>query len=111
MCSVVKISRSNAADFVMMMNMFFTYVLYSRKDGKLYIGYSSDVLERFKRHCAGEVLATKHRRPVELIYYEAYLTEDEARRREKYLKGGNGRMQLKAQLEATFKRLRCRFTD
>lgn len=87
------------------------YVLYSRLDGKLYIGYSSDVMERFARHCNGEVAATAHRRPLELIYYEAYLTEQEAKRREKFLKGGAGRIQLKAQLELTLKRLHYRFLD
>ncbi len=89
--------------------MFFTYILYSEHDGKLYIGYSSDVTERFRRHCNGDVTATKHRRPLILIYYEAYLTEQEAKRREKFLKGGAGRIQLKAQLELTFKRIGYRF--
>ncbi len=91
--------------------MFFTYVLYSKKDGKLYIGYSSDVIERYNYHCKGFVSATVHRRPLELIYYEAYLTEQEAKRRERFLKGGAGRLQLKAQLELTFKRLHYRFLD
>lgn len=91
--------------------MFFTYVLYSKQDGKLYIGYSSDVMERFDRHSKGLVAATMHRRPLELIYYEAYPTEQEAKRREKFLKGGKGRGQLKAQLELTFKRLHYRFID
>ncbi len=91
--------------------MFFTYVLYSQKDGKLYIGYSANIIERFARHRKGEVPATVNRRPLELIYYEAYLIESEARRREKYLKGGNGRIQLKAQLELTFKKVRYRFAD
>lgn len=91
--------------------MFFTYVLYGQHDGKLYIGYSSDVVERFRRHCVGDVPATKHRRPLELIYYEAHLTEREAKRREKFLKGGAGRIQLKAQLDSTLKKLHYRFLD
>jgi len=91
--------------------MYFVYVLYSQKDGKLYVGFSSDVQKRFVRHCAGEVKATKDRRPLELIYYESCLTEEEAKRREKFLKGGNGRMQLKAQLALTLKRLHYRFLD
>lgn len=89
--------------------MYFTYVLFSRADRRLYIGYSSDVDQRFARHCAGEVPATHSRRPLELIYYEAYETETEAKRREKYLKGGNGRAQLKIQLSETFKRLGYKF--
>jgi putative endonuclease len=89
--------------------MFFTYVLYSRKDGKLYIGYSNDVFRRFEEHTTGQVVSTRNRRPLELIYYEAYLTETEAKRRELFLKGGKGRIQLKAQLELTFKKLHYKF--
>lgn len=89
--------------------MFFTYVLYSFKDGKLYIGYAGNIEERFARHEAGHVPATKDRRPLKLIYYEAYLTEHEAKRREKFLKGGNGRAQLKLQIEDTLKNLGYRF--
>ncbi len=91
--------------------MFFVYVLYSHKDGKLYIGYTSDIDVRFDRHCRGFVAATAHRRPLKLIYYEAYLNEQEARRREKFLKGGKGREQLKIQIEATLKGLRYRYLD
>lgn len=91
--------------------MFFTYVLFSRKDGMLYVGSTKDLENRFKLHEAGDVKATSYRRPLKLIYYEAYLTEKEARRREEYLKGGNGRQQLKVQLKLTLKDLDYRFLD
>jgi putative endonuclease len=89
--------------------MYVVYVLYSLKDGKLYIGYSSDLERRLSEHHSGSVNATRDRRPLKLIYYEAYLSELEAKRREKYLKGGNGRLQLKAQLALTFRALHYRF--
>lgn len=85
--------------------MYFVYVLFSKKDRRLYVGYSSDVLRRFKQHLSGQVDATCERRAVELIYYEAYLAEVEAKRREKYLKGRNGRATLKIQLSETLSRL------
>lgn len=85
--------------------MYFTYVLFSGKDQKLYVGYSHDVFRRFAQHRTGQVEATKDRRPLELIYYEAYLNEAEAKRREKYLKGGNGRAALKIQLAETLGRM------
>jgi putative endonuclease len=53
----------------------------------------------------GQVDATRDRRPLELIYYEAYLSEAEAKRREKYLKGGNGRAVLKVQISKTLEHL------
>ena len=40
-----------------------------------------------------------------MIYYEAYISELDARHREKYLKGGNGRGELKIQLKDIFTKL------
>ena len=68
--------------------MYYVYVLKSLKDQKLYIGYTSDLESRYKEHCDGLVKSTISRRPLELIYYEAYKNERDARQREKYLKGG-----------------------
>ena len=68
--------------------MFFTYVLKSKKDGNLYIGWTSDLQNRFDLHNAGQVSATKYRLPLELIYYEACLSKDLAIAREKQLKTG-----------------------
>jgi len=85
--------------------MYYVYVLLSLKDRELYIGYSTDVYERFEWHKSGRVTATTNRRPLELIYFESYLNEEEAKRREKYLKGGNGRDQLKKQLDITLKKV------
>jgi len=84
--------------------MFYVYTLISRKDGKLYIGYTNNLERRVKRHENGFVKATANRRPLKLIYYEAYLEEKDAKRRELYLKGGNGRAVLKIQLADTFKK-------
>lgn len=66
--------------------MFYVYLLRSIKDDGFYIGYSSDLRLRFKEHCDGEVKSTKHRRPVELIYYEAYFERELAEGRERKLK-------------------------
>lgn len=79
------------------------------KDRKLYIGYSLDVEKRVRNHNAGSVLSTKQRRPLELIYLEGYLSEHEAKRREKYLKGGNGKKQLKIQIDKTLKSKNYKF--
>ena len=66
--------------------MFYTYVLKSKKDQQLYIGSTNDLKRRFKEHNNGEVFSTKPRRPLELVYYEAYKAEGDARNREKNLK-------------------------
>lgn len=66
--------------------MFYTYVLLSKSDGKLYVGSTNNLKRRFAEHNAGDVESTKPRRPLKLIYYEAYLLEIDARNREKQLK-------------------------
>jgi len=83
--------------------------LFSEKDKQLYTGFSPNLRSRFKAHTNGFVKATKYRRPLKLIYYEAYSKESDARRREKYLKGGNGREVLKVQLEEILKDLNYKY--
>lgn len=85
--------------------MYYVYILYSELDKQLYTGYSDDLKTRYEKHQKGFIKATKHRRPLKLIYYEAYLKEPDARRREFYLKGGKGKTELKIQLREIFDEL------
>ncbi len=85
--------------------MYYVYILFSEIDKQLYTGFTDNLRSRFKAHSEGFVKATKRRRPLRLIYYEAYLLDSDARRREKYLKGGNGRGELKIQLKEIFEEL------
>jgi putative endonuclease len=78
--------------------MYYTYVLRSEKDGKLYIGWTKDIEHRVDEHNKGLVSATLDRRPLVLIYYEACLIEEDAIAREKMLKTGFGRAYLKRRL-------------
>ena len=82
--------------------MYYTYVLKSTKDGKMYTGFTKDLKLRFEQHEKGLVQSTKHRRPLELIYYEACLSEDDALHRERYLKTHYGKMYLKNRLKSYF---------
>jgi len=81
--------------------MFYVYVLLSLKDHNLYIGFSSDLKQRIKSHNSGKVASTKSRRPLKLIYYEAYVSEKDTLGREKFLKSGSGLRFLKKQLKET----------
>ncbi|OGN08660.1 MAG: hypothetical protein A3J46_04045 [Candidatus Yanofskybacteria bacterium RIFCSPHIGHO2_02_FULL_41_11] len=74
---------------------FYTYVLKSLKDDKLYVGWTSDLNGRLKMHNNGEVDSTRHRLPLDLIYFEACKSRGAAIAREKQLKTGFGRMYLK----------------
>lgn len=66
--------------------MFYVYILRSRKDHLLYIGSTKDLRNRFKQHNLGRVFSTKNRVPFDLLYYEAYKAEGDARHRESNLK-------------------------
>jgi putative endonuclease len=70
------------------------YVLKSEKDKKHYIGFSTDLKLRYEDHCAGKVKATFYRRPLILIYYEAYRDRGIAQKRERQLKGGKAHTAL-----------------
>lgn len=82
-----------------MRNMFYVYILQSKKDDKFYIGLTNNVERRIAEHNAGEVLSTKGRRPFELIFYEAYLNEKDAVRREDYFKTSKGKKTIKLMLK------------
>lgn len=82
--------------------MYYTYVLKSHFDNKLYTGYTKDLKKRFEQHTCGYVKSTKDRLPLELIYYEACICEEDAIRREKYLKTYRGKMSLKNRLKSYF---------
>ncbi|MFA6282194.1 MAG: GIY-YIG nuclease family protein [Candidatus Omnitrophota bacterium] len=62
------------------------YVLQSKKDKSLYIGYTKNLQERLIEHNSGLCFSTKQRIPFIIIAYEAYLSEKDARTREKRLK-------------------------
>ena len=80
--------------------MYFTYVLESKKDNKLYVGFSSNLKSRLKKHNDGFVKATKNRRPLKLVYYEACLNQQDATKREKYFKNFYGKMFIKNRLKS-----------
>ena len=80
--------------------MFYTYVLQSQKDGKFYTGFTKNLKLRFEQHNKGLVESTKDRSPFKLIYYEVCLDQEDALRREKYLKSFHGKMFLKKRLKS-----------
>ena len=56
-------------------------------DGSLYTGWTNDLERRMREHNAGKgAKYTKSRRPVVLVYFEAFETRQEAMRREYAIK-------------------------
>jgi len=86
--------------------MFYNYVLQGIKNGKLYVGYTADLRKRLKKHNQGLNFSTKHCKPWRLIYYEACLNEEDAKRREHYLKTTQGQRLLKRRLKEYFFKLK-----
>ncbi|HBM15088.1 MAG TPA: hypothetical protein DD381_01865 [Lentisphaeria bacterium] len=69
-----------AVGAIFILIMFYVYIL-ELNNAQLYTGYTSDLKRRLAEHNSGNVKFTSQRLPVKLIYYEAYLDEDDARNR------------------------------
>ena len=85
----------------------YTYVL-SANDGNRYIGYTSNLRKRTEEHKKGMSFATKSCLPFKLMYFEGCLDEADAKRREHYLKGTQGRRFLGIRLKE-YKRRQAAF--
>ena len=82
--------------------MYYVYVLKSYRDSLLYIGYTTNLGNRVHSHDKGLVSATKHRRPLKLVFYEAFISKSDAKRREGYFKTTKGKACLKMMLKDHF---------
>jgi len=82
------------------MKFYYVYILKSKKDNNFYTGYTKNLKLRFEQHQRGLVKSTNNRRPLKLIYYEACLSQQDATRREKYLKTCLGKMFLGNRLKS-----------
>lgn len=58
-----------------------------------------------KEHNSGKSIATAYRRPLVLIHYEAFVSQEDAFAREKWLKSGYGRTHMQKMLTNTLKSL------
>lgn len=75
--------------------MFHAYVIKNNIKGKIYIGQTSDLENRLKRHNG----LLKNKGLWILAYSEKYDTRQEAMKREKWLKSGVGREYIKSILK------------
>jgi len=77
---------------------YYVYILQSERDTNFYVGYTDDLRQRLRSHNDGKVQSTKHRRPFKLIYFEGCINQQDATRREKYLKTAWGKRYIKLRL-------------
>ena len=79
--------------------MFYVYILQSKRDGRLYTGYTSDLKQRIKQHSSPSFHYTGRMGGFELVYYEAFKDRRDAIEREKYLKTTKGKRTLRIMLK------------
>ncbi len=70
--------------------MYAVYILYSYKFHKSYVGFTTNLIGRFKSHNELGEDFTKRYRPWIVIYCEYFEDKKEAVKREKYYKAGKG---------------------
>ncbi len=84
------------------MNWYYVYILRSKRNGLLYVGCTSDLRKRLDDHKKGKSFSTKKMLPIELVYFEAFISKKDAFEREKKLKQyGGGMRNLKLRLKDT----------
>ncbi|MBI2559883.1 MAG: GIY-YIG nuclease family protein [Planctomycetes bacterium] len=71
--------------------MHYCYILVSSKSHIFYYGSTNNLKERFVLHNSGKVKATNPHLPWKLVWYAGFLTGQEARDFERYLKTGSGK--------------------
>ena len=78
-------------------NIYYVYVL-KNLEGRLYIGFSTNLEKRIMQHQSNEGGWTRNRGPWELVYYESFTKRFEAVQRERNLKSGQANKKLRNDL-------------
>ncbi len=78
--------------------MYYVYVLQSKTNNDIYIGYTTDLKNRFELHNSKKVKSTMAYIPWKLVYYEAYKGNLDATKREKILKMHAAKSELLSRL-------------
>ena len=66
--------------------MYYVYVLKSQKWNRPYVGFTKDLVKRVRQHNSKSTKSTSYGIPWKLVYYEAFLSEIDARKRELQIK-------------------------
>ena len=73
------------------MDQYFTYILFSSKINKFYVGSTDNIKWRLERHNLGWGRFTKTGIPWELVYFEQYESKSECLKREREIKNKKSR--------------------
>lgn len=83
--------------------MYYVYVLKSLKNDKIYVGRTDNLKRRIQEHKAGKTWTTKRFLPIKLIFCEAFLSKQDAIRRERYFKTSKGKSSLRQIIRESLK--------
>ncbi len=86
--------------------MHVVYILRSGIDDGYYIGYTGDLNRRMREHNSGKTRSLRHRRPLELIYWEEYQSKRRAKERERQIKSWKGGDAFKRLIQGSPRRRR-----
>jgi len=75
--------------------MYYVYILKSLKNSRFYTGSTNNLKRRIAEHNSGQSKYTKLTKPFVLLHFEEFKTRSEAIARERFLKTGKGREELK----------------
>ncbi len=78
--------------------MYTVYAIKSTIKEWIYVGMTSNLEERLKKHNSGHNKSTKPYAPFTLVYSETQPDRISARKKEKYLKSSSGKRWLKYQI-------------
>lgn len=82
--------------------MYITYVLFSEKFDKIYIGMTSNLEQRFLSHNELSNKGwTKNFRPWKIVHTEEFVLKSDAVKREKQLKSYKGREYIRKEILGT----------
>ena len=79
--------------------MYHVYIIESIEYKKFYTGFTDDLQSRLRKHNSGSVRSTKAYKPYKIIYTERFEDKSSARKRELFLKSGQGRKWIKENVE------------
>ena len=82
------------------MLMFYVYIIRSLKDGSYYIGSTSNLGKRIKRHNRGHSISTKNKKPFTLVYKKEYKIRSEAVREERRIKSQKSKIYIENLIKA-----------
>ncbi len=86
--------------------MYYCYILFSVRFKKIYVGSTNDLRRRVYEHNHSGLAEMKKYAPWKLVYYEAFVSEDDARKREGRLKNhGKGIAELKRRIASSLQEI------